>query len=186
MPESHWPGIPERLKQIARDDPEVKNEASVNSVNIGEKNPTSTLIKYYSSWTRLQRGVAWMLRFRDLLILLSQRKKSAKTDLSSSQTLVKSPTTKMNLPPITLKMHLSVEDIRRAERSVILFEQRCFFSQELALLEDGKRVKTSSSICKLDPLLEDGMRRRTNKQIGNASRPKKIQSYYPKVLTYLI
>ena len=54
---------------------------------------------------------------------------------------------------------LSVEDIREAENSIIRFEQRCYLSQGLAHLEKGIQVKASSSICKQNPILDEGMLR---------------------------
>ena len=54
---------------------------------------------------------------------------------------------------------LSVEDIREDENSIIRFKQRCYLSLELAHLEKGIQVKASSSICKQNPILDEGMLR---------------------------
>ena len=48
---------------------------------------------------------------------------------------------------------------REAEKSINRFEQKCYLSQELAHLEKGIQVKASSSICKLNPILDEGMLR---------------------------
>lgn len=66
-----WPEIPKKLEHIPPDDPEVKKYVFANSGGIEEKNPTNLLIEYYSSWSRLQRGVAWILKWRGLLLLLN-------------------------------------------------------------------------------------------------------------------
>lgn len=55
--------------------------------------------------------------------------------------------------------NLSVENFREAEKSITRFEQKCYFSQELALLEHGRQVEASSSICKLDPIVDERMLR---------------------------
>ena len=149
--DTDWPEIPERLGQIPPDDPEVKKEVSVNIVSV-DTNPTSMLIEYYSSWNRLKRGIAWMLRIRALLILLRDR----------SPELTKFKSLKERMKHLKMEaraQELSVEDIREAEKSIIRFEQRRFLPQDFAHLEKGMQVKASSSICKLNPTLDEGMLR---------------------------
>ena len=89
MEETDWPEIPERLGQIPLDDPEVKREVSANIVSV-DTNPTSMLIEYYSSWNRLKKGIAWILRMRALLLLLQERKRAASGNLSPDWTKLKS------------------------------------------------------------------------------------------------
>ena len=156
----YWPKNPKNLGLIPSEDPEVRKDVAVNSLSVHETNPTSKLFEYYSSWSRLQRGVAWILKLRGILLLLNQRRKSAKADLAPDWTLLKSLKDKMNKLKLTFgSQHLSVEDIREAEKSIIHSEQRRHFSQELALLEKGRQVRASSSIRKLDPILVEGMLR---------------------------
>ena len=46
-----------------------------------------------------------------------------------------------------------------AERTIICFEQRCYFSHEFTYLEHGKTLSSWSTIHKLDPILDDGILR---------------------------
>lgn len=70
-----WPKITQGLGKISANDPEVKKEVTVNSVRIENQHPIGTLIKYHSWWNRLQRSVAWILKVKKLLQLLSQIRK---------------------------------------------------------------------------------------------------------------
>ncbi len=52
---------------------------------------------------------------------------------------------------------LSVADLKEATKAVIQNVQRETFSVELKALEAGNKIKGSSSICKLHPILLDGL-----------------------------
>jgi hypothetical protein len=157
--ETDWHEIPERLGQIPLDDPAVKREVSANIVSV-DTNPTSMLVEHYSSWNRLKQGIVWILRIRALLLLLQERKRAASGNMSPEWTKLKSLKEKMKHPRIESgAQELSVEDIREAEKSINRFEQKCYLSQELAHLEKGIQVKASSSICKINPILDEGMLR---------------------------
>lgn len=81
-----------------------------------------------------------------------------KIELNPSWTLVKTLNDKMNLLKTKFgEQQLSIEDMRQAESPIILFEKRHYFSQEHAVLENGGQVRASSSICKLDPILDEGL-----------------------------
>ncbi|KAL2099502.1 hypothetical protein ACEWY4_003896 [Coilia grayii] len=54
---------------------------------------------------------------------------------------------------------LSMEEFSRAEKAIICFCQRRRFPDELICLQNGERVKKSSHLYKLDPILEDGVLR---------------------------
>lgn len=61
-PEQDWPVNPDQSKLLP-DDPEVKVSVLVNAVHCSEQEDvTSRLINHFSSWTRLRKSVAWILR----------------------------------------------------------------------------------------------------------------------------
>ena len=65
LDEAHWPtniAIP----PVTPSDPEVRRDNSVYMTTVKEC-PLDILIKWYSSWWKLKRGVAWLLRFKELL-----------------------------------------------------------------------------------------------------------------------
>lgn len=51
------------------DDPEVKKEGQTHHT-VGRENldPLDVMINRYSSWYRIKKGVAWLLRFKEYLI----------------------------------------------------------------------------------------------------------------------
>ncbi|XP_039865704.1 uncharacterized protein LOC120720149 [Simochromis diagramma] len=72
LPQEEWPQNPDEVKQISSSDAEIKT--TVNAVQTSqEMDPVSHFIQYFSSWTRLKRAVAWILRVKKLL--LQQRQK---------------------------------------------------------------------------------------------------------------
>ncbi|KAJ8395856.1 hypothetical protein AAFF_G00027390 [Aldrovandia affinis] len=144
-----------------------------------ENNPISKLIEHYSSWSRLKKAVAWILKLKGRLLLLSQRKKTlAKTDPGSDLTPPKFPKEQqMDQFKATYGAdRLSMEDINEAEKSIILFEQRQHFKQELTLLETGKAVKRESSICKLNPVVDDHGILRVGGWISKMAMPMELKN----------
>ena len=59
---TEWPKIPENLGQISPDDQEVRKDIMVNSIHMDENNPISKLFEHYSSWHRLKKAIAWLLK----------------------------------------------------------------------------------------------------------------------------
>ena len=56
-----------------------------------------------------------------------------------------------------IKTGLTVKILTEAERAIIKHVQKCCFSDELNCLVQGKVVKTSSTLSKLQPFLHDGL-----------------------------
>ncbi|KAL7880597.1 hypothetical protein SRHO_G00028510 [Serrasalmus rhombeus] len=163
--ESHWPVLSEFSREISDDDAEVKRKITVNIINASNPStdPLFKLIHHYSSWLRLRKAVAWMLRLKELLRNRCERRK-----VFESQT--QSPVSQDVKPKIVedhmqkwksgLKgTHPTVKDIRRAETAIIQFSQRQTFHEELCALQKGDKIRRSSFIVKLDPFLQDGVLR---------------------------
>jgi len=83
-----WPELP-YVKDTPQDDPEVKSCAvKVEEDGQKEELALNKLIMYYSDWTRLKRGVAWLLKLKRMLLHLKEERKvfMDKTRLSESCT----------------------------------------------------------------------------------------------------
>ena len=93
-----------------------------------------TLLQRYSSWTLLQRRVAWLLKF---VLYLQCRK--AKSLYQGSK-------------------YLTAADLE-ATNAIVKLIQREVYPNEVKDLEDGRAVKCSSKIVKLCPSLDDGILR---------------------------
>ena len=158
-PESKWPVQP--VAQMPDDDPEIKREsqALLSLTNAGT-NYINQLLEYFSSWSRLKKFVAWILRYREKL------KQSSKRCREGLVLVQDSPEDRIYNP-------LSVDEIDKAEKEILKFVQRQSFEEELSRLEeqeDGNRsndlksakdrkpqIKKSSAIYKLDPMKVGGL-----------------------------
>ena len=137
-------------------DPEVKKNISVHTISVQNSSATNQLIMYYSDWRRLKTAVAWMLRLKSTLLKLSRRRKqlmlAAPVDLDQiNREMVKARGAKGH--------KLSSDDLSMAERAILQFCQKDRFNSEMCALLSGKRVKRSSPIYKLDPVMEEGFLR---------------------------
>ena len=74
-PEEDWPCF--EIEALPKDDQELKGERPIFTLTLPEK--LHELLVKYSSWTGLQRKVAWLLKFKAYL----QYGKDKKADISS-------------------------------------------------------------------------------------------------------
>ena len=153
--EDQWPKQPDVSKEVKEDDPEVKKEKKTfSAVSTAETDPLDRMMQSCSSWYKLKKLIAWMLRYRSHLLRESRRRKKDKD---------KELVTEKPCP-------ISVEEMRSAE--ILKHVQRQSFKEELSCLQNkeadvkraksvpmGRRksVKKSSSIVKLDPELHGGL-----------------------------
>ena len=94
-----------------------------------EENSTLSLVHYHSSWIKLVKSVAWILRIK---------RKLRKQESDS----VTNP-------------FLTIADCNDAKKSVIHVVQQNVFSEEIIALEQGNSVKKSSPLFKLHPVIHD-------------------------------
>ncbi|XP_068738205.1 uncharacterized protein, partial [Montipora capricornis] len=154
--EQSWPQRPENLGEIPDNDPEVKkgvetfaNKASVSCDYLGNA------MENISSWSRLKKIIAWVLRYKNILRNRSQNSNTNKTIQLQSDDSIISP--------------LSISEINEAENEIIKYVQKQTFKDELASLSgvgndtretaNQNNLKKNSSIYKLDPVLENGLLR---------------------------
>lgn len=70
-----------------------------------------------------------------------------------------------------------MDDLDKVEKVIIRFEQRQHFKQEIALVVKGKQcAKRIGSICKLDPIVDNGILR-VGGRLSKAAMPK--ETYDP-------
>ena len=143
--------------ELKEDDPEVKRERKTFSVaSTVEPDFLNRMVQSCSSWYRLKKLLAWILRYRSNLLRECCRRKEDKAKVLIAG------------KPIPI----SVEEMRSAEIEVLKYVQRQSFREELVCLQGkesevepkksvrvrgARSVKKSSSIVKLDPELRDGL-----------------------------
>ncbi|KAK0154146.1 hypothetical protein N1851_003770 [Merluccius polli] len=180
-----WPKLDIDLQVIPGADPEIKRDLTVNAVVKDTSNAMSLLIHHYSSWRRLHVAVAWLLKIKEILVLLGHRRKELcasadhSMDTPDSQRQVES---QMQSFKATLKgQSLMPQDVTRAELSIIQYVQHQQFKDEIASLQSGvKTISKDSPLYRLDPVM-DGEILRVGGRLSKASLP--VESKRPAILS---
>jgi transposase InsO family protein len=117
---------------MSGDDPEVKKDPkNVCCATAVFEDPLEKLSNHYSSWYKLKRGTAWLLRF---VKCLKQRQR--------------------------ISGDLTVLELRQAESVLLKHVQSVHYNEEVNDLSHGKVVNKSSPLRSLDPFLDqDGVLR---------------------------
>ena len=157
-PEFLWRNVlvcPERpVIQIEDNDPEVKSsthqtvcltvDPEEDRAKV-EVSPVHKLAEYYSSWYRLKRAVAWLVRLKGSLLCRVRH-------VSQVHAVNE---------PLTLK--------EMEEAEVILVEAaQEVYASEITTLRNGDHLKRSSGLTKLDPVIDEGLLR-VGGRLGSAS-----------------
>ncbi len=132
--QEEWPQNPDGLEKISPKDSEVKS-ITVNATQVMTENmdPVTHFIHHFSSWTHLKRAVAWILRFKRLLLCLSRKGKQAtsvhvRSDNVHHRNLSQNDTGNLQ----TLENpYLTVEELAAAEMEIICFCQKRRFADEI-------------------------------------------------------
>ena len=105
--ESRWPEQPTTVKEIPDEDPDIKREIRpFSAVSDAGANSMNKWLEKFSSWSRLKKIVAWILRYRDRLRASCGRcKRRASLALKST---VEGESESIN-----------VDEINRAEKEVL-------------------------------------------------------------------
>ena len=136
---------------IQNDDPEVKLDPVVKSrvtslvaSVVLSSSALADRFQKFSSWHRLKKSIAWILRYRNNLLMTAKDRKV--TDQP------KSPGRKQSL--------ITIEEMKNAEKAILKTVQPAAYPMEfseLGKLRSGKGVKRSSPLFRLDPILKDGL-----------------------------
>lgn len=164
--QSKWPKAPTIQKEPDPNDPEIKNKnIAVNTLNVEEKqHPLSKLTEHYSSWDRLKRAVAWILKVKETLNELKDRRKDLQNTLSNAE---KDPLKlktqvaqqmKQFKEKLQKKM-LTLKDLATAENELIHLSQQQWYAEDIQELQKNLHVKRKSQLYKIDPVLQQGILR---------------------------
>ncbi|XP_074655763.1 uncharacterized protein LOC141909273 [Tubulanus polymorphus] len=127
-PESEWPELINLSPDFPDDEEELKTVASILS---NEEDSVLKIYDYHSSWSRLNKCIAWLLRVKDYL-----RSRFGHGSMNhTSQRITK-------------------EEMDRAEMAIVKHLQNSHFRRELEALNAGKCVPGNSSISQLDSILD--------------------------------
>ena len=147
-PEEEWPKVPLSLGGVPDGDPEVKADEKVCMTSAFK--PLCPLVEYFhgtSSWHRLKKSVAWLLRYHDNLTRSSLRRKLGEPIKST---------------PIRSLQFITVSEMEAAESEILKNVQLHHFPEEIKSLSKPtcqKCVGKSSCLRSLDPILVDGLLR---------------------------
>ncbi len=143
------------MGEVSSDNPEVKRSEVITCTSVKDDVKTIDLIiKHFSSCIWLKKCIAWVLRYkRNVLEACRSRKNGRLTD-DNRRTVIQA---------------ITIDGMKTAERVLLKHVQKTNFSDELACcgedvrgtnnLTRGTRVKKTSPIFKLDPVLIDGILR---------------------------
>ena len=129
--EDRWPE--NRFEVITVEDLEVKKEIYLTKLE-----PAATvddLINSSSQWVDTLRKIAWLLKFIDWLKSRSVKKKE--------------------LIENDIQKRIGPDDLERSKRHVAILVQRTVYPEEMRNLKEGKRLKASSEILKLKPIMKE-------------------------------
>lgn len=161
--QNKWPKASKFQSELHPNDPEVKPKIiMVNSLVMEEKlHPLNKLIDYYSSWDGLKRAVAWLLKLKETLIQMKEKRNELQSTFRKSekdQTNAKAQMVQqMKQYKEKLQKVLTLKDLQVAENELISHTQRQWFDKELQILQRHQQVKRNSSLYKLDPILQEGI-----------------------------
>lgn len=102
-------------------DPELKGLVTANAIQICEE-PVTRLIGYFSSWVKLQKSVAWLLRFKDWLRSRAEKRKEKHLTIpqvgdDKEQASVEKGA--KDLKGSEANKHLTVNDMSQAELEIM-------------------------------------------------------------------
>lgn len=120
--ESNWPTLPQVPLVLSDSDPEIKKTAVSFSTAV-QKCPLTRFIEHFSSWDKLIRSAAWLLKFKKLLKTLSLQRKAGQ---------LQAP---VKLDPTESK--LFVKDLTEVEESLVSYIQQRSFRDAMTSLGKG-------------------------------------------------
>ena len=129
-PEDEWP-IAEPCSGL-EDVSEVKDEKPIFNLTLPDK--LNKMLLKYSSWLRLQRKIAWLLKFK--AYLQDRKSRGAVTIVDKRLTALEQSTI-----------------------AIVKLLQREAYGQEIKALEKREKIKSSSVIARLNPVLINGVLR---------------------------
>ena len=138
-----WPEQPTLTFADMESDEEIKRSCKSNALQTNPAAPVlEGIMKRFSSWYKLKKCIAWVLRYKRILLEACRSRSKAKV---SSDVNRKPPSP------------LNVQEMENAQKEVLKYVQRQHFQEEVAHLARGSEVKKSSALARLSPMLMDGL-----------------------------
>lgn len=134
-------------------DPEIKlSFVTINQTKIQEEDVISKMLCKFSSWMKIIKVIAWILRY------LKNLKTASQSEDISTQAETRFHLLQQDNPPKLAK--LCPDEIKRAELLIIKRQQWLYYEEEIGCMLAKSYVKKESSLCQLDPFLDaDGVLR---------------------------
>ena len=168
--------------ELSEDDTEIKRDIQSHSQSLTHhvsEDALSSLTERYSSWERLKRAVAWLLRFRSWFIA---RHRQSTSNGKAQESLEMRPSQ-------------TVDEMQEAQNALIKHVQRLSLQEVVQALErigssqhsrqatcELKKLKIPAHIQKLHPVLDDKGILRVGGRLENALI--KFEAKHPIVLPY--
>ncbi|KAK3715636.1 hypothetical protein QZH41_008075 [Actinostola sp. cb2023] len=121
--ENCWPKMIE-IPVMSDDDVEIRKEIQIYTSTV-QTSVLTDLILYYSSWWRLKKAVAWLLRCKEHLRVKVQLK--GKGDVVDNASVI-----------VRTSRYLTVEELRNAERLILAHVQLISFPEVVEALSTKK------------------------------------------------
>lgn len=99
------------------------------------------LIEHYSSWIRLKKAVAWILKVKNILLVRAKERLEQTADTAQDISKARQSQTLTNIRLSHRKENLTVEDLKEAELEIISHCQGQKFQEEITALLKGEPVK---------------------------------------------
>ena len=119
--EKNWPMELNVVRVLPEDDPEVRTagkSAAVAVMSANQDDPVDRIIRHHSSWYRLKKCIAWILRYRQKLLQACRRRKEG----------VAKPLVIEKAEPISL------EEMKSSEKEILKYVQKRSFKEEMSCL----------------------------------------------------
>ena len=116
--EDKWPEMPKGLKEMSDEQLEWRKAAQVYEAVTRESTELNRILEYYSSWSALQKAVAWFLRYLSFLRSLRIPSNQVKNDVKRG--------------------NLTVKEICAATDKIVRYVQRQNFPEEIEMLESAE------------------------------------------------
>ena len=129
---SAWP-VYQSLSPVSDNDPEVISTCLMDAqiLNEAQQHPLDRMIAHFSDFYRLKKAVAWMLRYQAFLV----NKAKCPRDI------------------------IDAAEIKCVDRILCAHVQMTSYRDEISRISSGKSLLGSSSIAKLDSIIQDGLLR---------------------------
>ena len=130
QPTDEWPQRPaDMITDIPNNDPEVKTETAACLTKTCTRDPVAKIMEKFSSWSRLKKVVAWILRYKTNLHELKNQRPEEPLKIKSARTI--SP--------------ISVTELKNAEAAILKCIQGKSFKQECDQIKHANRQSSASN-----------------------------------------